>query len=227
MSGDIRPKRERDAEVARNAILDAAEEIFAENGFDGARVDAIAAASGYNKSLIFHYFDDKLGLYTAVLKRIDQQGNELQAIMLAPLLADESFTSDASKFRTFIESVIRWIFDYVVENPRVLRMLVWEAAEGWQTIKKIASQFNTDDVKLLRQILSRAQEARLIRPGTDPYLMFLMAITTCMSYPIFTPYLSLAFKDEDLSSPGALVRAREMIVDFVVHGIMVDPEQAK
>ena len=71
MSDDRRPKRERDAEVARKAILDAAEEIFAEHGFDGARIDAIAAVSGYNKSLIFHYFDDKLGLYTAVLKRIE------------------------------------------------------------------------------------------------------------------------------------------------------------
>src|SRR5437660_9610002 len=98
MSGDIRPKRERDAEVAWKSILDAAEEIFAEHGFDGARIDAIAAASVYNKSLIFHYFDDKLGLYTAVLKRIDQQGNELQAIMLGPLLADEKLTSDANKF---------------------------------------------------------------------------------------------------------------------------------
>jgi AcrR family transcriptional regulator len=224
MSGDIRPKRERDAEVARNAILDAAEEIFAENGFDGARIDAIAAASGYNKSLIFHYFDDKLGLYTAVLKRIDQQGNELQAIMLTSLLTDESVTSDAGKFRTFVQIVIRWIFDYMVENPRVLRMLVWEAAEGWKTIKKIASQFNTDDVEMFRQLLSKAQEAGLIRPGTDPYLMFLMAITTCMSYPIFTPYLEMAFEDEDLSSPDALVRAREMIVNFVVHGIIVDPE---
>src|ERR1700724_4462223 len=185
MSGDIRQKRERDAEVSRNAILDAAEEIFAENGFDGARIDAIAAASGYNKSLIFHYFDDKLGLYTAVLKRIDQQGNELQAIMLTPLLADESLTSDAGKFRTFVQIVIRWIFDYMVENPRVLRMIIWEAAEGWKTIKKIASQFNTDDVEMFRQLLSKAQEAGLIRPGTDPYLMFLMAITTCMSYPIF------------------------------------------
>jgi AcrR family transcriptional regulator len=224
MSGDIRQKRERDAEVSRNAILDAAEEIFAENGFDGARIDAIAAASGYNKSLIFHYFDDKLGLYTAVLKRIDQQGNELQAIMLTSLLTDESVTSDAGKFRTFVQIVIRWIFDYMVENPRVLRMLVWEAAEGWKTIKKIASQFNTDDVEMFRQLLSKAQEAGLIRPGTDPYLMFLMAITTCMSYPIFTPYLEMAFKDEDLSSPEALVRAREMIVDFVVHGLIVDPE---
>ena len=56
-----------DAEGAREAILNAGEEVFAEHGFDGARIDAIAKSSGYNKSLIFQYFGDKLGLYAAVI----------------------------------------------------------------------------------------------------------------------------------------------------------------
>ena len=56
--------RPRDATGARTALLEAAEAIFAEHGFAGARVDAIAAAAGYNKSLLFHYFGDKLQLYS-------------------------------------------------------------------------------------------------------------------------------------------------------------------
>ncbi len=75
--------RVHDAEGTREAILDAAEEIFAENGFDGARIDAIAAKSGYNKSLIFHYFGDKLGLYAEVLRRADVETRELQARVLS------------------------------------------------------------------------------------------------------------------------------------------------
>ena len=43
MSPDTQPRRERDAEFARQAILDAGEKVFAEHGFDGARIDAIAA----------------------------------------------------------------------------------------------------------------------------------------------------------------------------------------
>src|SRR5437588_7932587 len=133
--------RAHDAEGAREAILNAAEQVFAEHGFDGARVDAIAETAGYNKSLIFQYYGDKLGLYTAVLKRVDQQASELQVRILEPLLADESLTSDASKFRTFIETIIRFTFDFLVENPLLLRMVTWEAAEGWQTMRKIVSQF--------------------------------------------------------------------------------------
>src|SRR5712692_11153537 len=78
MSTSVQPKRERDAEVARQAILNAAEEVFAEHGFDGARIDAIARVAGYNKSLIFQYFGDKLGLYAEMIRRADEQTREVQ-----------------------------------------------------------------------------------------------------------------------------------------------------
>lgn len=57
--------RPRDAQRARKAILDAAEAVFAQHGFDGARIDAIAKASGYNTSLLFQYFGESL-------KQVDQ-----------------------------------------------------------------------------------------------------------------------------------------------------------
>src|SRR6202521_1036621 len=129
MMSSAAARRERDAEGARLAILDAAEEIFAANGFDGARIDAIAAASGYNKSLIFHYFGDKLGLYTAVLRRADQQGSHLETELLAWVSSDALLTPET--FRAFIENMVRTMFDYFVANPRLLRILAWEEAEGW------------------------------------------------------------------------------------------------
>ena len=117
---------------------------------------------------------------------------------------------------------MRLIFDFLVEHPRMLRMLAWEGAEGWQTMRKIASQFNSDDIQLFRRLLGKAQEAGLIRAGTDPYMMFTIAYSTCLSYLTFTPMLEIAF-EEDLSSPDALERAREMIAEFVIEGIVADP----
>src|SRR5260370_21690119 len=151
--------RAHDAEGAREAILNAAEKVFAEHGFDGARIDAIAEAAGYNKSLIFHYYDDKLGLYAAVLRRIDQQASELQARVFASLLTDESLTSDARKFRTTIETVIGFLFDFLVENPPILLVSTWKPQDGWQTFRNLPSHFSTTDIKLLRQLMGKAQEA--------------------------------------------------------------------
>src|SRR6266516_2491279 len=125
-SSDIRPKRERDAEVSRKAILDAAEEIFAEHGFDGARIDAIAAASGYNKSLIFHYFDDKLGLYTAVVRRIKEQVEHELTSVLQLYASEEGYmrlTHEADAFRAFLEMLVRIAFDFLLARPDFLRIL--------------------------------------------------------------------------------------------------------
>jgi AcrR family transcriptional regulator len=55
------------AGTARERILRAAAEEFAEHGFSGARINRIADTAGQNKQLIYHYFDSKEGIYAAVL----------------------------------------------------------------------------------------------------------------------------------------------------------------
>src|SRR5579885_3299792 len=96
--------RERvyDAERTRETILNAAEAVFAEHGFDGTAVDAIAAEAGYNKSLIFQYFSSKLGLYTEVLKRAVREANALMADVFVPLLMDEHAEFQMQQVRIFL-----------------------------------------------------------------------------------------------------------------------------
>ena len=60
------PRRNPDATRAR--ILAAAESLFAADGFAGTRVDAVAARSGANKRMIYHYFGGKEALFEAVLQ---------------------------------------------------------------------------------------------------------------------------------------------------------------
>lgn len=50
----------------RDRIISVAMEQFATHGFEGARVDAIAAASGVSKGAVFSYFTSKAGLFLAV-----------------------------------------------------------------------------------------------------------------------------------------------------------------
>src|SRR6266699_3149166 len=108
-----RHERARDAQRAREVILDAAEAVFAEHGFDGARIDAIAKASGYNSSLLFQYFGDKFGLYAEVLKRANREIIELRASMLAPLLEDETIASNTHTLKAFLKTIVQTLFDYL------------------------------------------------------------------------------------------------------------------
>lgn len=219
-------KRERDAEVARLSILDAAEQIFAENGFDGARIDAIAELSGYNKSLIFHYFEDKLGLYTEVMRRADSEMSVMQTGVLVPLLSDETILNNPLAFKRSLETIVGATFDYLADHPRLMRMLVWEQAENWQTYAKIISRFNTDDAEPFRAFFRKARQAGLLRFDFDPLIQLTLVLQICISYLTYIPLLQMVQgvvgPDENLSSAAALARAREYIVAFVVHGMMVD-----
>lgn len=47
------------------AVLDAAREVFAERGFDGASVDAVAAAAGLTKGAVYSRFPSKEALFVA------------------------------------------------------------------------------------------------------------------------------------------------------------------
>src|SRR5437667_11802135 len=57
-------------EKTRAAILKAALEEFAHEGVTGARTDEIARSAGVNKALLYYYFKDKEGLYSAVLEQV-------------------------------------------------------------------------------------------------------------------------------------------------------------
>ena len=228
MSAGTQPKRERDAEAARQAILDAAEEVFAANGFDGARIDAIATASGYNKSLIFHYFGDKLGLYAGVVQRADREMTELQERVMTPWFKNETIATDPRVFKAFLESIVNAVFDYLAEHPRFVRTMLWEQAEGWQTYSKLVSQVSTEDVDRFEAIFGRAYRAGLLRTDYNATIQLTMILQVCLSYLSFTPlYQMFLLPGEDLFSAAKLARAREYIVSFVVHGMMTDLPETK
>ncbi|GAB2660779.1 TetR family transcriptional regulator [Gordonia jinhuaensis] len=68
----------------REAILDAAKRLFADRGYDGASMRAIAAQAGVDPALIRHFFTDKEGLFAAVVPG----RSELPQLLLAALAGD-------------------------------------------------------------------------------------------------------------------------------------------
>src|ERR671923_2814540 len=53
----------------RELIIEAAGRLFGERGYDGTRLDDVAAAAGVTKPILYRHFADKEGLYLALLER--------------------------------------------------------------------------------------------------------------------------------------------------------------
>ena len=66
-SGDVTPNR-RGAR-SREAVLDAAERLIAEHGYEAATVSALVEESGVPASSVYHYFGSKEGVLLAVMER--------------------------------------------------------------------------------------------------------------------------------------------------------------
>jgi TetR/AcrR family transcriptional regulator len=216
-------RREREAPVAREAILRAAEEIFARDGFDGARVDAIAEASGYNKALIFHYFGDKFGLYREVVCMRRDQSEQQRTQMILAATGDPDTPLNAAHVRGFIETVVRWHFDHLVAHPSVQRIMAWEAAEGWGTLNEAKHGGGQSQLVWIGPIVAfveRAQAAGLIRPEIDPYLAVTHAKGMVLIHLLSIPNYEATFDGSDFSSGSALAHAREQLVSFAVHAYM-------
>jgi TetR/AcrR family transcriptional regulator len=208
--------RPRNAEATRTAILQAAEDCFAQEGFAGARVDAIAAAAGYNKSLIFQYFIDKLGLYQEVVRRMKARLNGGIAEVMQPFADDAGAALDPGHVRDLIEVGIRWTFDYYLSNPNIVRILAWEAASGWRAFNAIEEEQEQRESTVLR----RAQEAGIVRHGLDPILALLTAAGMPLQFLSSLPRYRHSVPSIDWTSPEALSRAREQIAAFAVHAIL-------
>lgn len=220
-----RTGRTHDAEGTRDTILDSAEKVFAEHGFDGARIDAIARESGYNKSLIFQYFGDKLRLYAAVIRRADDQTRQMQNRAFEELGAMRTGMS-LDELRAILREYVGWYFDYVLEHPHILRIFNWEMAEGWQTFSKVLSERDYQDVDDFAPVFAKIQAGGLMRREPLPLLQFTTALFSIHVYLASLALYRVLVPQADLDSTGVNANAREFLIEFITNGMLLDSREA-
>lgn len=125
-SKTIPPKKRRNAEATRARILSVARAEFVANGFAGARIERIAATSGVNNNLIYHYFDSKEALYLAVIEQI--------YIDLRSYQKDEDLRSlrPVDALRRLVIST----YDHFVATPDMIRLMSVENIHNARHLKK-------------------------------------------------------------------------------------------
>ena len=67
----------------RQALIDAAREVFIEQGYDGATVRAIAAKAGVDAAMVNHWFGSKEGLFGEAVLKLPFNPQEIVDVLLA------------------------------------------------------------------------------------------------------------------------------------------------
>jgi AcrR family transcriptional regulator len=151
--------RGRNPKRTKERIFKAAARIFAKRGFDGARVDQIAAAAKINKQLLYHYFGSKDDLFTAVLERVYLSIRSQEAALeLDSLRADKA-----------ILELVEFTWRYYLANPDFIRLLNSENQLEARHLKgsKLTRDINANHIALAKKLLARGRRERSIRRDLD------------------------------------------------------------
>jgi AcrR family transcriptional regulator len=136
---------------SREAVLDAAERVMAQQGYEGATINAIVKEAGIPISSVYHYFGSKDGVLLAVMERG-------AARFFAAIPRNEQRNGNADEH---IRGVTRALVAALEEHPDFLRLLVAMAAQPPVSA--------TDQT---RAVIRRVREAALERLRIEIVLAF-------------------------------------------------------
>lgn len=223
-------RRPRNAEHTQEALLDAAEALFAEHGFEGARMDEIARRARYNIALLFRYFQNKDGLYRAVIGRVQQQENDELVGMLAPFLEEEKAGLSHDLVRRFIEAWVAWFLQMFARHPQLVRLLSWEMSTGWKMLAQAAPPAEYQANLVALAFLERAQQAGLLRATLSVRTIFASMFSLCLLLTLprsrfLSAEMSGVVVPEEVKMFLDLETLRQQITEQVLYGVF--PTQEK
>lgn len=148
-------KRAEQVDDTRRRIVDAAREMFAEEGFHRVGLEDLATRAGVGRKTIYYQFGSKLGLLQALVADLNDRGNVgtwVDAALAEPSLhrAVRMFVAGTSAF---------WEDEHPV--IRALAALVASDADARAVVDRV-NRARRDD---LATLVARARRARALRPG--------------------------------------------------------------
>lgn len=197
----------------KHRILEAALAEFSAHGFEGARVDRIAAKADINKAMIFYYFSSKQNLYHTLIKNV-----LLDFIPQVQKTVLESGTPDRL-FETFPALYIR----YFSKNKEVIRIIGREMIHAPQNItpliREVFSSFPTAPSSLFQKILTGWHSKGLISES-DPIQLIFNIVPLCL-FPFIAQPMVEAIMDVKISDDKEFLEKRiQSITHLLKRGML-------
>jgi AcrR family transcriptional regulator len=149
MSGSVQgeqgPRRRLTAEERRESILDAANQVFGEHGFENVRIDDVATAAGISKALIYEHFTSKQALHADL---IEAQASELYRRIADAVEAVET-ESGGARLMAGLEAYL----EFVEERREAWRVLFRETVdpEAAAALDRVSAQVTALVAALIAQ----------------------------------------------------------------------------
>jgi AcrR family transcriptional regulator len=198
--------RRRDAERTRREILEVATQEFADRGYDGARVDEIAARTRTTKRMIYYYFGSKKQLYVAVLERAYAQIRT----------AEQDVNVDHLEPVAAIRRLAEITFEHHETHPDFIRLVSIENIHRGEHVARMTSlvALNTPAIRLIDEILQRGRAQGLFRLDVDAIDVHL-AISSFCFFRVANQHTFGALFGRNPVDPARREHYRRMLGDMI------------
>jgi AcrR family transcriptional regulator len=206
-------ERVRDAARTRGEILDVATAEFAAHGYNGARVDEIAALTRTTKRMIYYHFGGKKQLYIAVLERAYARIRT----------AEQQVNVDHMDPVTAVRRIAEVTFDHHEAHPDFIRLVSIENVHHAEHVKELAEMVDlgTPVIRLLDELLERGRDTGVFRPGIDAIDVHMMISAFCV-FRVSNRHTFGAIFGRDLVDPTRHDHYRTMCGDMIVRYLAAD-----
>ena len=145
-------RRETEARATREALIEAALELFTERGYAAVGTEEIVARAKVTRGALYHHFEDKRDLFRAVFQRVE--GGLMERIGARMKAASDPWELMLNGMRSFLDAC---------EEPAVKQVALTDAPSvlGWQEWREID---NRHGLGLTRTALEGAVAAGVLRP---------------------------------------------------------------
>jgi TetR/AcrR family transcriptional regulator len=167
------PPKTRIQAEKREAILEAALDVFSTHGFRGATIDQVAAAAGMSKPNLLYYFRRKDDIYTALIQRLLDN-------WLGPLRELDDIGDPLFELRSYIRRKLEMARDF----PRESRLFANEILQGAPRIMPMIEGELKSLVDEKAEIIKGWIRSGRIR-NTDPYHLIFSIWATTQHYADF------------------------------------------
>jgi TetR/AcrR family transcriptional regulator len=188
------------------AILAAAEAVFAEQGFGGATVAAIAAIAGVPKPNVYYYFPTKERLYRAVVERVLNEW----------LQAASSFDASDDPVEA-LTSYIGAKMDLARAMPLGSKIWASEIMRGAPAIQDFLDTTLTQWVRSRERTVRRWIADGKLKP-IEPRVLLYMIWATTQQYA--NAAHEIATLEHGELSDAAFERAKRQIVETILSGVV-------
>jgi len=140
----------------RELITEAAGRLFGERGYDGTRLDDVAAAAGVTKPVLYRHFDSKRDLYLALLARHREDLPTLVSAMSAE-----------GSLRERLRAVLEGWLEYVETHSYAWQMLFRDTGGG-PDVRAFRREVHARARDVLAEIIRSLGDARIPREEIEP-----------------------------------------------------------